>query len=324
MYPIQYQLDKPTSGDFSTFFYQTSYIPTNYLSFSIGKIIYVPHDQHPIPSKEESNLIQTDDQKIGPSQIILSRQTTDRLLKGICLYLYYMLLLVEPTSEITFHTGNKQYSSEQDILKNFICQTITINNQEIFNEQEKYIISNDEVKKIRTVQFDDETNIPVIDKGNVKRYKYTANESCRIQQHILIQVINRLLCEKTLHLDYYVKKQAVCFISSINFNNYIDLDNEKQLIQKEITKKKKNLKNSESDEKNEKNEFDKLMDSILQFFVYFIDNVNGITKKLIIGNNSCKTNEIIKTEECIRIGRDKFIDIINELKLSDKTIEELI
>ena len=83
---------------------------------------------------------------------------------------------IVPNIQITFHTGTKQYSSDQDVLKNFICESIIINDQEVFNEKERYLIDKDDVDKIPTVQFNTETNLPIIDK-EVNENFITENEN---------------------------------------------------------------------------------------------------------------------------------------------------
>ena len=49
------------------------------------------------------------------------------------------------------------------------------------------LVKQDVQKAQEAIQFDEERNVPLISSG--KHVKYTAAESCRIQQHILIQLI---------------------------------------------------------------------------------------------------------------------------------------
>ena len=91
--------------------------------------------------------------------------------------------------------GQKLRSSDDDILKNFNCESIKINNVEIFSEKQKYVIAKDEVKNYQTVKFDEIRNFPNIAENISGRRKYIKNEICRIQQHILIHIINNKLCE---------------------------------------------------------------------------------------------------------------------------------
>ena len=215
-------------------------------------------------------------------------------------------MLLDSNTEIVLHSNERKISSDDDILKNFICESIIINEQTIFNEKEKYFIITDEVKKFNTIQFDDETNIPIVDEYK-RKGNYSFNESCRIQQHILIQLINKLLTEKNLYLDYYIKKPAPIFVSSIHFKQYVDIDENDNFILV-----------------NKQEEYETLIESLFLFFTFFIDNVKGITKKIIIGNTSIQPNEIKTIDDCIFIGRDKFIEFIDHMRKSNKTINELI
>ena len=325
MFSTEISLKKPSSGDYSTSFYQNEYSPNNYLSFTIGKIIYIPQIKENENEQNKTNtnemksiptvidIIEIPKQMINfPSQNAVMRQPTDRTMKGMCLYLYYLLFLIDSNSEISFHSGCKQFPSDLDILKNFHCGYIISNGNEIFNEKEIYMIEKDEVSKIPTIKMNIETNIPIIDYRKCRRY--TENQSIRAQQHILIHIINNLLCEHNLHLDFIVKKSAPSFISSIQFDSYIDKNNDNNLIQREI-QSKNNVE--------EKNDFDKLIDSLFIFFIYSMDNVYGLTKKMIIGNISCQPNDIFKKDDCIFIGIDKFLEMIQELRTSNKTIQEL-
>ena len=301
----------PTFGDYTTIAYSNDYNPNKYFSFTIGRLGYVTHIQQPINSVNTPLIINHSTKKENndphPSQSTISRYSTDKYLKETCFYLYYLFLLLDSKSEIILHSGERKISSDDDILKNFICELISVNDQIIFNEKQKYFIVKDEVKKFNTIQFDDETNIPIVNQYK-RRGNYSFNESCRIQQHILIQLINKLLIEKNLYLDYYIKKPAPTFVSSIHLKQFVDIDENNNFIL--IDKKQK--------------EYETLIESLFQFFTYFIDNVKGITKKIIIGNTSCQPTEIKTTEDCIFIGRDKFIDLIDQMRKSSKTIEDLI
>ena len=67
----------------------------------------------------------------------------------------------------------------------------------------------------------------------------------------------------------------------------------------------------------------KLCDNLFSFFSYLLDNEKGITKELIIGNLSSETEKIIVEEECIKIGSKKFIEIIQQMKMTDLPIETI-
>ena len=66
MFSTEISLKKPSSGDYSTSFYQNEYSPNNYLSFTIGKIIYIPQIKE---NENEQNKTNTNEMKSSPTVI---------------------------------------------------------------------------------------------------------------------------------------------------------------------------------------------------------------------------------------------------------------
>ena len=162
----------PTFGDYTMISISNDYHPNKYFSFAIGRIGYIPHVQQPGNSVTDKSM-----NNPYPSKSTLNRQSSDRNLKDTTLYLYYLLLLLNENTEFTVHTNERKISSDVDCLKNFICESIKINDQVIFKEKQTYVIITDAVKKIKTIQFDDDTQIPIVgDECKKGIRKYTVNE----------------------------------------------------------------------------------------------------------------------------------------------------
>ena len=95
MTDTQIFLIPPTFGNYTTIAYSDMYNPNKYFSFSIGRLYYIPHEQQPMNPINSLQTKKKDINNPNPSQSTISRQSTDRTLKEICLYLYYLLLLLD-------------------------------------------------------------------------------------------------------------------------------------------------------------------------------------------------------------------------------------
>ena len=227
-------------------------------------------------------------------------------MKNTCYYLYWFLLNLNQSTEITLNS-NKRVRSINNRSKHFSCSSIKINNKVIFEAESEYIIQKDPIKHFLTIKFDDDTRIPLME-SSAKR-KYSADESCRIQQHILVTSINYLLKPYNVEIPSFVKRASTNLVSFLTFSHYFDIDDYGNLFMIEFSKL----------------HFNTLCESLKSVFSFFLDKQTGLTKQLVIsGEETKETTGIIQTHERIIISRELFIQIVWYIRKTGCSVSDLL
>ena len=296
------QFNPPTNGIYTTVSLKGASNLNNTTSFIFGKHGYIPLEEtKQLPVERQTKKLH---EKTNLSKYEISKLKSDTKLKRSTLYFYYVFLFLYPTAEITLHSWKKQVSITDEPMRSFICDSIVLDEKEIFSELECYQTVRSENTCIQTVKID-ETGFPVV--SNESKQKYTPSQSCRYQQHIMIHFINTHLNEKNMKFEYSTKNVNVTHVASIQFDKFIDLDENGNII--EIEKTKEN--------------YEKLVDILITFFDYFLNNITGITNKLIIGTKTNEFDTIVISNEYIIIGRKSFLDMIYQMKTTQLSIETI-
>ena len=307
----------PTNGSYTIIPLQGSDFLNSTTSFIFGKFGYLPHDNE--NDKEQQNdekterkqdkvkvkvksIVENNSESPKPTNGAISRKRSDAQLKRSTLYFYYALLLLDETTKITLYQWKKSSERITDPLREIICESIYCNHTKVFSADDNYEVIYDETNDFQTVNIDEQTGCPVIAKE--EHEKYSLSQSCRIQQHIIFHIINKLLQAKNMTFQHIIKKNPVKLVASIKFEQYIDSDENGNIITKT-------------------SDYEELVDCIFSFFNYFLDSSTGITKQLIVGNSSCQPDEISKNKDCIFIGRNIFLEMIYQLKTTDLPMETI-
>ena len=128
-----------------------------------------------------------------------SKTKSDNSIKYCCYYLYWLLLNLKETTEIVLNR-HKRKKAQNDRIDNFTCSMIKVDGKIIFQAKTEYVISESPNHHYPTVMIDDDTQIPMMVK--MMERKQSADESCKIQQHILIQIINNMLKPFSLEIPH--------------------------------------------------------------------------------------------------------------------------
>ena len=309
----------PTNGSYTVVPLQGSDFLNSTTSFIFGKFGYLPHDnendkEHENEEKTIGKRKQDKEKEKGKSIVennsesptqtkgAISRNRSDAQLKRSTLYFYYALLLLDETTKITLYQWKKSSERITDPLREIICESIYCNHTKVFSADDNYEVIYDETNDFQTVNIDEQTGYPVVVKE--EHEKYSLPQSCRIQQHIIFHFVNKLLQAKNMTFQHIIKKNPVKLVSSIKLKNYIDSDENGNIISKTYG-------------------YEELLNCIFSFFNYFLDSSTGITKQLIVGNSSCQPDEISKNKDCIFIGRNIFLEMIYQLRTTDLPMETI-
>ena len=246
----------------------------------------------------------------------LRKRRSDNLMKLTCFYLYYIFQVLDETVEIILNKNNKQVVVPDEYMKYFPCKQIKSRGKVVFEEGVQYKVHYDQERKINTIQFDETTELPL--KASDSKVRQTANESCRIQQHIMVTLINKRLKERgeKTELQMYSKRRTEMSLGNILFNQYIDVDSENNLV---LINKYQNPKSFFRKE----TQFDELVDVLKTFFNWFLNDQKGITSQLIIGDEGMDSF-ITTTEECIHMKRDYFFTIIHKIRYEHLDMNEIV
>ena len=234
--------------------------------------------------------------------------------RNTSLYLYFLLLAIDPTAKVVLRR-NLRDSKKQHTFKTYGCDSIESRNQCIYSKDFRYKLTYDEEHNSNTIDFDEFNECPLIDYEST--IVYTREQNHRIQQHILIQVINKRLNEINEELKYYIRgNYKTQFLETIQFDEYFDMNEQFLLEEKSrLTKKQSTNGNYEK--------FEELCETIFKILTYFLDRGKGITKQLVIGYSSKLLNEYKIDNECSFIGRSKFFEVIHEVRNRKRNVEEM-
>lgn len=277
-------------------------IPHKYMKCIVGRITINKNEEKerkvPLPPKETKSIDEERERKLENQ--ILRKNKSDLHVKTNLLYLDMLLLIIDSESQIIFtQIERKLIKDESNSNLHFHCSSIISKGKEIYNSKYNYRIEQDEERNFPTIKIDNETGCPIVDER--KDIYYNTERQFRIQQHIVIQIINRLLKEKGISIDYTIRKTASRYLSSLIFKTFLDFDENNHFVPFERT-----LNNNEN-ESIENIMYKELIDSLIEFISYFFDNKIGKSRKVIIGDEKIGINKFtISTEETL-IGRQIFI-----------------
>ena len=101
--------------------------------------------------------------------------------------MYYLLLILDPTTQITLHQNTKQGSQPEDSIRNFQCSSIISNTFQIYQQGMNYIVKKND-QGIESLVFDALTDIPTQSNDNNKNRnnKQTADELTETSQKLAI------------------------------------------------------------------------------------------------------------------------------------------
>ena len=251
-----------------------------------------------VPQTEQSDQQQkqTDEPKQTRTESTKPKYNTktksDNFMKNNCYYLYWLLLNLNPSTKITLN-GNKRLRSQNDRSRHYSCSSIKIGKQVIFEADTEYVICQHHKKGYQTIQMDMKTQTPV--KASSSKKKYTASESCKIQQHILLHTINRLLKTKHCKIPCDSKRTSKKLICLLHFTQYFDVDDNGHLVIIDFPNR----------------EFDKLCETLKSVFSFFLDKQSGLTRKMVISDDSAQDScGLIQTQEKIIISRQLFLQVV--------------
>ena len=320
--------------------YQNEFsLQLNSQQFQIGKNV-IQTTKMPKKQKFEENFFEKTKETV--TKQMSRKMKSDFHQRNTSIYLYFLLLAIDSKSEITINRNARDLEENPLQFKTYGCDSIVSQGESVYSKTSKYFISFDDEKKFNTVEFCEDSDVPKIDNHQI--IPYTREQNNRIQQHILIQIINRLLKKQNMELKYYTKKvKNTVFLASIQFDEFFDINEKGEFVKCEKSKKKwgkNNLKinlpqitqNAENAEKigmNEKNNenvncFESLCDSILQIFSFFVDRNGGISKQITIGDLTVETNKFLITKDHCYIGRNKFFEWIRLLRTTQCSIDSLL
>ena len=271
-----------------------------YLNIVCGKVIKIDQSTNDTKKPSEEEIKETK---------MSRKMRSDFNQRNTLLYLHYLLLVIDPTTQIILKSNKRDPMHKRSCFKTFGCESIITNEQYIFHEDIKYKIISDEQKGFHTLELDTATGCPIIDESSNIHYRREIKN--RIQQHILIQVINKIFQQMNINeLEYYTNNnQKTIVLESLQFDHFYDIN----IDNWELTQKSK---------ENDIDEYENLCESIFKVIEYFIDKRNGLTKRLIIGDRCIETNGYYVNNECSYIGRYSFFQCIHEVRNNKISVEE--
>ena len=277
--------------------YTITPIPQKFMKCIISRKIIQPEQYSiDIPQPKQPK----DEEKERKSKVIKElKDKSDSNVRSNTLYLSMLLLLLDPTSQITFLSVKTRKTTDDIHSKNFKISSIISEGNEIFNDNDHYVIEKDKLQEFLTIKFDDKTGFPVVDETSEDNYN--SDQKMRIQQHILIQTINKILNRNGMKIDYKIQKSSSKYVSSITINSYFDFNQEGYLIQIEKMDNNDNVSFPNIIYKEICNYF-------FDFLMYFIDYKTGKTQQLIIGDKLISTKGYKESCQCTLLGRQIIID----------------
>ena len=146
----------------------------------------------------------------------------DVIVKSNVLYLGMLLLILDEKSQITFELNPWRIIQDHLRNKSFICSSIISNEKQVFTERTYYKPVYNTKLKMTTIAINDETGLPEIGQSDVRNY--SLEQRLRVQQHILLETINRILTNHDCSIHYVTSKHNTSEAPAINLTNFIDID----------------------------------------------------------------------------------------------------
>ena len=257
--------------------------------------------------------------KENKSDVSERKRRSDNDTKNTCFYMYYLLVYLDPTIQITLNRNTKQGSQPNNSIRNFQCSSIISNTHQIFQSQTNYSVMKTD-DGFHSLTFDDSTDVPNLpessdssdssDSSESKIFKQTADQSCRTQQHIMLNKINKLLLFNfKASLTSHVRRQKSGTLSKLTLDTFLDIDMKNLLFLR--------------DTKTTRNEYNEICETMNLLLSYFLDNRNGITQQLIIGDSIPKENSQ-KENECIYLSRYIFHEIFYRIRFGKEKVDDVM
>ena len=305
----------------NNFTFKTKEINYKLMRCTVGRIIYNKEDELTnkptiqIDKQKQRKLIKEpmESKEKKEKKLKQQKQRKERCelqLKSNLLYLDMLLLILDSKAQITFEQVKKRNTKDQNKTFRFHCSSIISEGKEIYNDKLHYVIEIDKERNFPTIKVDDEIGCPVVDQSN--ECYYNSEQTFRIQEHIVIQIINKILKQYGITLSYSISKSASKNLSSLVFTTYYDFNEYGHFILLE----KDNNTNSK---------YQQLTESLLEFISYFIDYETGRSEKLIISDEMKTTYGLEISDEITLMGRQTFITALwsyRNLNVSMKMIFE--
>ena len=293
-------------------------VPNEFMKITCGKILIPSKPSTDSEKQESQNTKQTNtfskyipQESFDKMTYVMAKQLRSEFnQRNITLYLYFLLLAIDDTAQITINRNARDVEQNPSLFKTYRCESIISNKQIVYQRKQHYKTCIDQLHQCNTIEFDETISYPKIDEKN--KCSYSSKQANRIQQHILIQIINKYLKQNNEEIQYYVKKTSKTnFLATIQFDEYFDMNDEYYL-----EKKTKNNRNNQNEEDRET--FKELSETILDILTYCIDKINGVTKQVIIGDLLTSSEDYIIDKDCSKIGRWKFFRLINEVRRKNR------
>ena len=97
--------------------------------------------------------------KENKSDVSERKRRSDNDTKNTCFYMYYLLIYLDPTIQITLNRNTKQGSQPNNSIRNFQCSSIISNTHQIFQSQTNYSVMKTD-DGFHSLTFDDSTDVP--------------------------------------------------------------------------------------------------------------------------------------------------------------------
>ena len=243
------------------------------------------------------------------SNVSSRKLRSDNDTKNTCFYLYYLDIFMDETVVITLNKNAKQGSKPLSSLRNYQCSSIVSGNNQLFTENTLYKVIDKDERGIHSLEFDESTDVPTVVNSDEKKI-ITADQSCRIQQHIILHKINKLLLYYYgCMIDYHVRRQKNNTLSKLTLDTFIDFD-ENGLMKLKVKQESKD-------------DYEEICETMNIIFSHFLENRKGITQRLIIGDR-LTFGKKPPTEECVYMSRYTFSQIFNRVRYMKEDIDVIV
>ena len=160
---------------------------------------------------------------------------SDNAIKYSCYYLYWLMLNLKDTTEIRLKR-RKHKKSKTGRIDHVSCLEIKVDGKTIYEFETDYVMCEAQNRCFPTIKIDEATQTPVIATTTEKRKEVTF-ESFKIQQHILIQIINNLLRPFFFEIRYDIKRISLNRVTFLHLKQYLDVREDGEFMIKDLPDK---------------------------------------------------------------------------------------
>ena len=147
---------------------------------------------------------------------------------------------------------------------------------------------------MRTVKFDDETGLPIIDETkNEKNHREQTRR--KLQHHILIHEIHKRTIPQGLKFLLSQNKPSNENLSAIQIKTYQSIVDDQMMV---------------CDHEQFKQHFDLIVEKILKILNQYLEKVDGKTGILVIGDSLNETGIDENEDNFIQIRMNEFIEMV--------------